>query len=55
MQTVYSKATLCKRPSDVGTERADKCYSLSPGGYDFLKEGLFLSLMAIFVGGDAIF
>ena len=31
MQTVYSTATLCKRPSDSGTSNANKCYGLSPG------------------------
>ena len=36
MQTVYSTARLCKRPSDVATDDADKCYVLSPGQLNFV-------------------
>ena len=31
MQTIYSMAALCKRPSDIGTKHASRCYPLSPG------------------------
>jgi len=33
MQWIYSAGKLCNRPSDIGTERADKCYALDPGYY----------------------
>jgi len=35
MQSIYTMATLCKRPSDVGTKHANKCYPLYPGQTSF--------------------